>query len=129
MNNFTLSQQLQADAAIALQFQEELELLDFAEALPESTTPEELDKAAPALLRYLLSSGDRGYRDGIDAFDPPPSEENNWLYDPDEETFEGRFIDRRPKIDRVFQFTIKRSGDDWVKSFRPISGDFDGEDD
>ena len=128
MTDFTLSQQLQTDAAIALQFQEELEELDFAEALPESADPEELDRMAPALIRYLIQSGDKGYKDGCDFITPIPSQENNWLFDPEEEAFKGRFTDRRPVRDRVFEFTIKRSGDDWTRTFRPISGDFEGED-
>lgn len=129
MTDFTLSQQLETEAAIALQFQEELESLNFAEALPESTSPEELDRMAPALIRFLIQSGDKGYKDGCDFITPNPSQENNWLYDPEEEAFKGRFTDRRPVRDRVFEFVIKRSGDDWTRTFRAVSGDFDGDED
>ena len=107
MTDFTLSQQLQTDAALAkldevfaFQFQEELEEVDFAEALPESADPEELDRMAPALIRYLIQSGDKGYKDGCDFITPIPSQENNWLFDPEEEAFKGRFTDRRPVRDQ-----------------------------
>ena len=135
MTDFTLSQQLQTDAALAkldevfaFQFQEELEEVDFAEALPESADPEELDRMAPALIRYLIQSGDKGYKDVVDRLEPVPNQSNNWLYDTEDEAFKGRFIDERPTRDRVFSFVIKKRGNDWERTFRVESGDFEGDD-
>lgn len=135
MTDFTLSQQLQTDAALAkldevfaFQFQEELEEVDFAEALPESADPEELDRMAPALIRYLIQSSDKGYKDVVDRLEPIPNQSNNWLYDTEGEAFKGRFIDERPTRDRVFSFVIKKRGNDWERTFRVESGDFEGDD-
>ena len=117
-----LPEQASIEASFEEQLSEELGSLDFAEALPETTTPEQRDKLFPAMLRFLLQSGDRGYKDGVDKFNPEPSEANNWLYDADEEAFVGQFIDMRPGADRVFEFRIERNGDEWVRSFQPIAG-------
>ena len=125
---FSPSDQLETEAAIALQFQEELESLDFAQALPESASPDELDRIAPAMIRYLLQSGN-GYVDGVDDFVERPTRANNWLYDEEEQAFKGQFIDQRPgNADRVFSFTIKKQGDDWNRVFKPVSGNFEGDD-
>ncbi|NJR38541.1 MAG: hypothetical protein HC781_06440 [Leptolyngbyaceae cyanobacterium CSU_1_4] len=114
--------QTRVETDIALQLTEELESLNFAEELPESATPAQMDKLAPALLRYMLSSGEKGYKDGVDEFKPAPSEENNWLYNLETEAYEGQFIDRRPEGDRTFAFTITRDGDDWTRSITAVSG-------
>lgn len=111
---------------------EELGAIDFAEELPESATPEQLDKAAPALLKFMLTSGaDGGFKDGIGAITDedgnPPSQDNNWLYDPDEEEYRGQFVNEREGGDRVFSFVISKNGDDWERVIRPVSG-FDDED-
>lgn len=115
-------EQRRIEVDIALQLTEELESLDFAEDLPTDATPEQMTKVAPALLRYMLSSGEKGYKDGIDGFDPEPSQDNNWLYDAEAEEYRGQFIDRRPTGDRVFAFTITRDGDEWTRSITAVSG-------
>jgi hypothetical protein len=116
----TLEQEFEA------QFAEEMGAIDFAESLPENASPEQMDKIAPALIRFLLQSGEKGYKDGVDEISDaegnPPNQANNWLYDQEQDSFSGQFIDRRPGRDRVFQFVIEREGDGWVRSFSPISG-------
>lgn len=122
-----LPEQASIEASFEEQLSQELGSIDFADALPGNATPEQMDKAAPALIRYLLSSGsDGGFKDGIDVIQDedgnPPSQENNWLFDADEDAFKGQFIDRRPEGDRIFQFTIERDGDEWMRSFSVVSG-------
>ncbi|QZZ21130.1 hypothetical protein J5X98_01070 [Leptothermofonsia sichuanensis E412] len=67
--------------------------------MPESATPEQLNKVAPAMLRFLLSSGEKGYKDGISSITDdagnPPNQDNNWLFNPDEDAYIGRFADQR----------------------------------
>ena len=121
-----LPEQAEIEANFDEQFVTELGQIDFAEALPDSTTPEQLDKAAPAMLRYLLQSGDNGYKDGVDEISDdagnPPSQANNWLWDSDLNGWKGKFTDRRAGGDRVFSFEITKNGDGWDRSFVPISG-------
>lgn len=114
------------ELAIDLELMDSLPELDFAEALPDLGSPEEFDKSAPSVLRYLLQTGDKGYKDGIDAVidaeGNPPSQENNWLYSPEAKAFQGRFVDQRPGSDRIFEFTIQMGTGDPIRTFRPISG-------
>ncbi len=121
-----LPEQVEIELSFEQELSESLGELDFAEALPESASPEQLNKIAPALIRYLLSSGDRGYKDGIDSVTDeagnPPSQDNNWLYDTDKNAYVGRFTDLQPGDDRVFAFRIERQGNEWVRSFQPIAG-------
>lgn len=122
---------LPEQAAIEASFEEELtsELgsIDFAAELPENATPEQVDKAAPAFLKYMLQAGaDGGFKDSISEITSedgdPPSEANNWLFDIDEEAFKGRFVDARPEGDRGFSFVIARNGDDWDRTISNVSG-------
>jgi hypothetical protein len=121
-----LPEQAALEQEFEAQFAEELGDVDFAESLPENASPEQMDKIAPALIRFLLQSGEKGYKDGVDEISDaegnPPSQANNWLYDQEQDLFSGQFTDRRPGRDRVFQFVIERDGDGWVRSFSPISG-------
>lgn len=101
--------------------------IDFAEELPENATPEQLDKIAVPMLRFLIQSGaEGGYKDSVSAITDgngeAPSEANNWLFDEDEEAYIGRFVDEREEGDRTFSFRIERSGDGWTRSIRAISG-------
>jgi hypothetical protein len=119
-----LPEQAALEQEFEAQFAEELGAIDFAEELPDQASPEQMDKIAPALIRFLLQSGEKGYKDGVDEITDddgnPPSKENDWLRM--EDGWSGRFVDRRPGRDRVFQFVIERDGDGWVRSFSPISG-------
>ncbi len=120
-------EQAQIEASFEEQLIEELGSIDLAEKLPENATPERMDKAAPAFLKYMLTSGaEGGYKDGIDEIlsedDEPPSQENNWLFDVDEEAFKGKFIDNRPDGDRAFSFVISKDGDEWARTISNISG-------
>ena len=76
-------------------------------------TPEQLDKAVPRLLALVLKSGDNGYRDDIDGFDPIPSEDNDWLRQEDG-SYQGVFLDRLMdgKFKRV-RFKIYQDGATW----------------
>ncbi|HEY9644315.1 MAG TPA: hypothetical protein V6C57_27725 [Coleofasciculaceae cyanobacterium] len=96
--------------------------LDYAAELPESATPEQMDKLAPAFLKFILQSGDRGFKDGVDGFIVPPSSKNNWLYNADEDAFVGQFYDQRPNVRRVFSFKIERTGDGWESNVQAVSG-------
>lgn len=109
------------DQEIELDFAEQAESLDFAD-LPEDLTPERRAQVMPKILKYLLESGDRGYKDGIDEFQPQPTEENLYLWDAETASFKGNFIDRRPDGDRVFAFTISKTASGWSRTFRPVSG-------
>jgi hypothetical protein len=97
--------------------------LDFAEVLPETTTPEQKDKLAPALLRYMLQSGDKGYKDGVgnitDAEGNPPNADNNWLFDGN--GWAGRFA-QADAPDRVFEFQIVQEDGGWVSTVLAVSG-------
>lgn len=126
---------LPEQAAIELSFEEELteELgtIDFAAELPENATPGQMDKAAPAFLKYMLQAGaDGGFKDGLSAVTDedgnPPSQDNNWLFDNDAEEFRGQFVNKRETGDRVFSFVIARNGDEWDRTISPVSG-FDNE--
>ncbi len=117
-----LPEQAELEQSFEAQFAEELGNLEFAESLPEDATPEQMDKIAPALIRFLLQSGDKGYKDSVSHLEPQPKQENNWLYDDETEAFKGNFVDVRPGNDRVFSFEISREGDEWVRSFQPVSG-------
>jgi hypothetical protein len=117
-----LPEQAAIEQEFVAQFAEEMGAIDFAESLPESATPEQMNRIAPALIRFLLQSGDKGYKDSISHFEPQPSQKNNWLYDIETNAFEGKFVDVRPGTDRVFAFEIRKEGDEWIRSFQPISG-------
>lgn len=126
MNLPLLPEQADLERSFQIQFTEELGDVEFAESLPENASPEQMNKIAPALIRFLLQSGDKGYKDGVDeitdAAGNPPNEANQWLYNTEEDSFSGQFIDRRPGADRKFQFSIEKEGEGWVRSFSPISG-------
>lgn len=119
-----LPEQAQLESAIESQLVRSLGAVDFADELPENPTPEQLDKMIVPMLRYILQTGEKGYKDGIDLITDengkPPSIDNDWLRNGD--GFEGRFIDRRPDGDRVFSFVLESSGDNWTKSFQSITG-------
>lgn len=114
----------QIELDIETEFSESLGELDFAEALPESLTPEQLDKVSVSVLRYLLQAGEGGYKDGVDEIlsedREPPSASNGWLWNPEEGEYRGVFVDRRPSGDRLFSFVVGRSGDKWARSFSPL---------
>jgi hypothetical protein len=125
--DLTAEQIAEIEASFEEQLVEDLGSIDFADQLPEHATPAQLDKAVPALLRYMLQAGaDGGFKDGIDQITDeagkPPAEANNWLMNEDGSVMSGRFIDRRPEGDRVFKFTMTRKGDEWERVFSPISG-------
>lgn len=94
---------------------------DFAETLPESASAEDLDRVAVPIIRYLISSGERGYKDPIDEITDdagnPPSADNNWLWDETLPGFKGRFIDRRDEGDMISSFEIVQNGETWDRNF------------
>lgn len=116
----------QIELEIEAEFAEEMSAisLDFAEALPESLSPEQMDKVSVATLRYLIQAGEGGYKDNPDSIEDedgnPPSADNNWLWDDEAQEFRGRFIDTRPQGDRVFSFTIAKVGNGWRRNFSPL---------
>jgi hypothetical protein len=89
--------------------------LDFAEA----ATPE----SAIAVLKFLLSSGDKGYKGQISGFDPAPSEANDYLWDG--EKFAGQFTDKSPSAESLFEFEAWKEGDTWQRVFGPVSDTVD----
>lgn len=115
----------QIEQAIAVEFSESLGELDFADALPESLTPEQLDKVSVSIIRYMLQAGEGGYKDGIDEIQDetgnPPSAENGWLWDAEGNEYRGRFVDTRPSGDRLFSFVIEKTANGWARSFSPMS--------
>lgn len=121
-----LPEQAELEASFDEALTQELGALDFAAALPAKATPQQLNATSTAILKYLLQSGDNGYKDGVDtitdAAGNPPGEANAWLYDAEDQAFSGRFVDRRDNGDRVFEFKITKDGDGWSRSFRPLSG-------
>lgn len=114
----------QIELEIETEFSESLGELDFADALPESLTPEQLDKVSVSIIRYLLQSGEGGYKDSVDnIYDDnknPPSQDNGWLWDPEAEEYRGLFSDIRPSGERFFSFAITRNGKNWSRSFSPL---------
>jgi len=78
--------------------------------LPASATPAQLDKIMPALLRSLLASGDKGYKDTIDALEPEPSQANNWCFDQSTEQYQGTFLSDTKRL----AYTIKQEGGQWT---------------
>lgn len=80
----------------------------------EMATKEEsvklLNEQVKQWLAFLLKDDGRIVRENIIAFDPEPNEENNWLFNSEDQKFEGAFI--TDKDDRfVFEITQKPSGD------------------
>jgi hypothetical protein len=78
--------------------------------LPDIVTPEQFERLAPAIVRYLLTTAN-GYTDGIDEISE---------YTIDGETISGTFIDRRSPAmggDRVFSFEIWKEGGKWQRSY------------
>lgn len=67
---------------------------------------------AEDFLKSVLTEGEFGFAGEIVAFDPVPSEENNYLMNPDTGKFEGKFID---EDEEVFLFEF----DGETKSFIP----------
>lgn len=65
-----------------------------------------LNENAKEWLAFILKDNGNIVNDTIVAFDPEPSEENNWLYNPDEDKFEGAFINDR---EERFVFEINQS--------------------
>lgn len=96
--------------------------LNFAAELPENATPEQMARTAPALIKYILQEGDKGYKGEVSALDPVPSSDNAYLWDEDEEAFVGQFVDRRFPTERRFSFTISRDGENWSKNIQVVSG-------
>ena len=96
--------------------------LNFAAELPENATPAQMARTAPALIKYIIQEGDKGYKGEITAFDPVPSADNGYLWDEDEEAFVGEFVDRSRGGDRRFGFTISREGNGWSKNISVVSG-------
>jgi hypothetical protein len=93
--------------------------LDFA----EDATPE----SAIAVLKFLLSSGDKGYKGQISGFDPAPSADNDYLWDG--EMFTGRFTDKSPSAESLFEFEVWKEGDGWQRVFGPVSDTADNAED
>jgi len=82
-------------------------------ATPDILTPEQLDRAIPALLKLALQSGDRAYTDPIDRFDPAPSADNNWLMQ-DDGSFAGVFVDDQPDgTEKRVRFVCTKGTDGW----------------
>ena len=96
--------------------------LNFAAELPENATPEQMARTAPALIKYILQEGDKGYKGEVTALDPQPSADNGYLWDEDQEAFVGQFVDRRAATERRFAFTISRDGNGWSKNIQVVSG-------
>lgn len=114
----------QIEQAIAVEFSESLGELDFADALPESLTPEQLDKVSISVIRYMLQAGEGGYKDSLqDIYDEdknPPSADNGWLWDEEAQEFRGLFGDLRPSGERLFSFVIAKGSNGWSRSFSPV---------
>jgi hypothetical protein len=118
-----LPEQARLETAIESQLIRSLGAVDFADELPENPTPEQLDKLTVPLIRFILQTGEKGYKDGVDEITDkdgnPPSAENNWLTT--DRGIEGLFIDRRPDGDRTFTFILENDGDNWGKSFQRLA--------
>ena len=75
-----------------------------------------LNNNAKEWLAFILQEGQKGFKGGIKSLDPEPTEENFWLYNKDENQWEGVFV---AKDDRRFNFIIQDQGEgDWRMAFR-----------
>lgn len=86
---------------------------DFTESnLPDPAALdfEQLRKVQESFVRYILTSGTKGFKDGIDEI----QFESNPLA--------GRFIDRRGDSDRVFSYEISNELGAWTSTVRAVSG-------
>jgi hypothetical protein len=72
------------------------------------------EKAAEWLAFALIDEGN-GFNGEIVEFIPVPSEDNNWLYDENKETYSGQFVDEK---EQLFNFSITKEGEDWVTSMK-----------
>lgn len=92
-----------------------LEDVKLSEEETKMPTPDEtkqlLDKNAANWLAFMLKDGGNVVRESIVAFDPEPSSENSYLYDPEAGKWAGAFItDDQDK----FNFEITRKGEEFV---------------
>lgn len=92
-----------------------------------------MDKNAAEWLAFALKDDGNIVRDTIVAFDPEPTEENGWLYKPEESKWEGAFINEDQER---FNFEITLEGEDelgnpdYVVSVKPdaVEGEDEAED-
>ena len=94
---------------------------DFPESL--EGIDEFLDENVEELYKFILSDGPRGYKGEISRFVPEPSEDNSFLFDTETAVISGVFIDESSNSLDEFEFEIKRSGDGWVSTHKPVQGD------
>lgn len=78
---------------------------------------EYIDKNIGKWLRFLLSDGNKGYKDEITKFDPMPSKANNWLLNAAGTEFKGVFMDESYDEPKVVEFTLTKNGTTWTRSF------------
>ena len=76
---------------------------------PENT--QMLNEKAAEWLAFAINDEGNGFNGDIIEFRPMPAEDNNWLYNAEEERFEGVFMDDE---DQLFDFVISKEGEDWV---------------
>lgn len=92
---------------------------------PETATPEEikdfLNSNSFDFLVYILTEGEYGYPGEITEFSPDPSEENNYLFDSNTNSFSGIFYDDTSGEVDGFKFEIKKSGEGWTSSYIPVN--------
>jgi len=99
---------------------------------PDTSSPEEiksfLDSNAFDFLTYILTEGEYGYPGEITGFDVMPSEENNYLFNPETNSFSGVFYDDTSSEVDGYRFEIKKSGEGWFSSYIPVNQDEEGVD-
>jgi hypothetical protein len=64
-------------------------------------------------LAYALNDEGNGFNGGIVEIIPQPSQDNNWLYDAETESYSGQF---KSEDDLIFDFSITKEDDNWVIS-------------
>lgn len=82
-----------------------------------------LNENAGEFMRFILQDGENGYQGEISRFEPEPSEDNGWLWDPETNMFAGTFVDESLGEPESFDFEIKQSGDAWEVSYIPANSD------
>jgi hypothetical protein len=87
---------------------------DFAESnLPDPATldSDQLRKVQESFVRYILTSGTKGFKDGIDEIE---FEDNPLI---------GQFVDRRGDTDRIFSYEISNQSGSWISTIRAVLED------
>lgn len=91
--------------------------IEFAEG-EETNVAEEM----PNWLRYILSTGEKGYKGEITRFDPEPAEDNGFLMNDDQTEFSGRFMDESDEDEpQTYTFRLYQQGDTWNREYAIMS--------